>query len=545
VAPHPGFLRVKGDGVSVILLLLLFIVWMAFGSPPDASRLPLTSPLVGAVIFNGGYVVVVLVIGWWSRRMTRGRRGAALDHVLDACRRFNRVVTAAQVFVPAWLVVALLMLGWNEAVRAALGPVARWPIDLPSLIVGIAPSLLAWMGLWWAHFPVDRALREQNLLTRLDSDLPVHPPPSFGMYFFGKLRMQLLFTIVPILLIVATRDALGWPLRAVGLLKPQGGLDMTISAVAAIAVFLFVPRVLARVLDTQPLADPALRGRLESIARRAGVRCRDVLLWRTHHTVGNAAVMGLLPRVRYVMLSDLLVESLRDDQIAAVFAHEIGHIVHRHMLWYGVFFVAMSLGLVGLDDVAGSAALHFHISTAIVEQIMPFLGIAMFVLGFGYVSRRFERQADVYAARTMQAMAAAPPIAVMAQTDAGDESTGRRRVTLAYEAPSHVGPLGARLFNSALLRVAEINNIPLGEVDARLAGGTLRERVGFAIEWFASLAGSWLHGTMLSRMRYVSRISDDARDTQRFDRRMVRVRVVLVALLLICATWATFVTLSE
>jgi STE24 endopeptidase len=529
--------------VSVILLLLLFIVWMALGSPADAARLPLTSPLLGAGIFIGGYVTVVLAIGWWGRRMTRGDRGAALDHVLDACRRFNRVVTAAQVFVPAWLAVALLMLGWGDAVRAALGPVARWPIDLPSLIVGIAPSLLTWMGLWWAQFPVDRALREQNLLTRLDGDLPVYPPPSLGVYFVGKLRMQLLFTIVPILLIVATRDALSWPLHAAGVLKPQSALDMTISAVAAIAVFVFVPRVLARVLDTEPLSDPALRERLDAIARRAGVRCREVLLWRTHHTVGNAAVMGLLPRVRYVMLSDLLVESLRDDQIAAVFAHEIGHIVHRHMLWYGVFFAALSLGLVGLDDVAGTAAQHFHISTAIVEQIMPFLGIAMFVLGFGYVSRRFERQADVYAARTMQAMAA-PPIAALVHMNTEDEAKERTRVTLAYEGPSHVGQLGARLFNSALLRVAEINNIPLGEANARLASGSLRERVGFAMEWFASLAGSWLHGTMLSRMRYVSRISEDARDTHLFDRRMVRVRAALVALLLICAAWATFVTLT-
>jgi hypothetical protein len=111
---------------------------------------------------------------------------------------------------------------------------------------------------------------------------------------------------------------------------------------------------------------------------------------------------------------------------------------------------------------------------------------------------------------------------------------------------SHVGPVGAGIFNSALLRVGEVNNIPLGTPSRdSLAGASIRERVGFAMEWFAGLAGSWLHGTMLSRMRYVSRISDDPRDTHRFDRRMVRVRLALLALLLSCGAWATVVTLAD
>src|SRR5205823_14715197 len=100
------------------------------------------------------------------------------------------------------------------------------------------------------------------------------------------------------------------------------------------------------------------RARLDAICNRAGVRCRDVLLWRTHHSVGNAAVMGLLPRFRYVLLSDLLVESLPDEQISAVFAHEVGHIRHRHMVWYVLFFIGLSFGFVGLEDAARLTSHH-------------------------------------------------------------------------------------------------------------------------------------------------------------------------------------------
>ena len=52
--------------------------------------------------------------------------------------------------------------------------------------------------------------------------------------------------------------------------------------------------------------------------------------------------MGVLPWMRYVLLSDVLLERM-SDEIEAVFAHELGHVVHRHMTWYIIFF-----GMAGL-----------------------------------------------------------------------------------------------------------------------------------------------------------------------------------------------------
>ena len=71
------------------------------------------------------------------------------------------------------------------------------------------------------------------------------------------------------------------------------------------------------------------------------MRYRDILVWRTHSNMGNAAVMGILPHMRYVLLSDLLLETMTDEQIEAVFAHEMGHVVHRHMAWFVLFFVTV------------------------------------------------------------------------------------------------------------------------------------------------------------------------------------------------------------
>ena len=92
-----------------------------------------------------------------------------------------------------------------------------------------------------------------------------------------------------------------------------------------------------------------------------------------------------------------------------------------------------------------------------------------------------------------------------------------------------------------------MNNIPLGTPggggDRITATGSLRERVGFAIEWFASLAGSWLHGTMMSRMTYINAISKDRGLTAGFDRRMTCVRAALVLMFICCCAWAGVVSL--
>ena len=100
-----------------------------------------------------------------------------------------------------------------------------------------------------------------------------------------------------------------------------------------VPVLLMTPALLVFVLPTQRMPDSPLRRRLEELCQQHGLRVNNVLLWRTHSSVGNAAVMGVIPGVRYLLVTDLLLEAMPEDQVVAVFAHEIGHVVHRHLLW--------------------------------------------------------------------------------------------------------------------------------------------------------------------------------------------------------------------
>ena len=81
----------------------------------------------------------------------------------------------------------MFVLGWATAVERWLGwlthtggPASRGLCEaIPGVVVGTLPAFAAWMGLWWAQYPADRALREQGVLSLLEADLPVHAPPSF------------------------------------------------------------------------------------------------------------------------------------------------------------------------------------------------------------------------------------------------------------------------------------------------------------------------------------------------------------------------------
>jgi len=209
--------------------------------------------------------------------------------------------------------------------------------------------------------------------------------------------------------------------------------------------------------------------------------------------------MGVLPRFRYILLSDLVLQTMTDEQIEAVFAHELGHVVHRHMLWYLLFVLIFMFALIGPGQWVESY-LSFQwlgrwvpedVAQKLVELVLLTGAGAVFLLSFGYVSRRFERQADVFAARTMQVEAAAERV----------------------QGPqSHVGAYGARIFRSALHRVAAINNIPVA-------------------------ARSWCHGSIASRMDYLEKLAQNPQRTWAFDRLMSRLYLAMILGLIFSLAW--------
>ena len=517
--------------MSRVLPLLIFVIWM---SCPPAPALDGIGPFPACAIFLGFYAVLVLVLAVWSRHVAHS---AHFNHVQRRLRRFNTVIYGARILIPAWLGVGVFALGWKGVIESALQktPLNGLPIEMPGLILGCLPSFLAWMGLWWAQFPADRALREQNILIQLNENLPFQSPPSFQTYFIVNLRLQLLFTIAPAILLLTLHDLLSLilpPIFAhIPLLAHRQEIGESLITLPALGIFLiFSPELLRHVLHTEPLPDCPLRRRLFDIARRHGVRFHNVLLWKTQNQMGNAAVMGFIPRFRYVLLSDLLLETMHDEQIEAIFAHELGHVTHRHLYWLMAAMATMMFALAGpgqmLADAIGSLqGQHPWLADSVQLAIMLGAAIGLFALVFGYVSRKFERQADVFAARTIQGGAGVEPtpaanaealLTGYLETTAPRQATAIQDPPAAEDATDHVGRHGAAVFCSALERVAAVNNIPIA-------------------------ARSWCHGSIAKRMRFLEFLSRDSKRTAKFDRFMQWLYLVLAASLLAFGVWTMVV----
>jgi STE24 endopeptidase len=119
----------------------------------------------------------------------------------------------------------------------------------------------------------------------------------------------------------------------------------------------------------------------------------------------NAAFTGL-GKSKRIILGDTLLESFTGDEIETVFAHEVGHYAHKHLL-IGIITGTVSsyLSLFLADMIYQSVVRSYHFQGIDDLAVLPILTIALTVITVIFspisnaLSRRNERQADRYALR--------------------------------------------------------------------------------------------------------------------------------------------------
>ncbi|MBM4352987.1 MAG: hypothetical protein FJ109_04210 [Deltaproteobacteria bacterium] len=169
-------------------------------------------------------------------------------------------------------------------------------------------------------------------------------------------------------------------------------------------LFVLSPYYIGLLFDRVPLASfpdgEVLLPLLARLARRAGVDLSRVHVWLTRERrVANAAVSGLLPGHRTVFLTDYLIRSLPPQEVVAVVAHEVGHARFHHLAFnFLLAILSSAFVLLGLSLVEDMIETQQQLALAVV------LLEAVYLLGvFGMMARRFERQADLYAAWAVEA----------------------------------------------------------------------------------------------------------------------------------------------
>jgi STE24 endopeptidase len=270
-------------------------------------------------------------------------------------------------------------------------------------------------------------------------------------------------------------------------------------ACVAILIFITMPWIVRLVLGLKPMPEGPLRDRLMATAERLRFRCSDILLWNTRGGVANAMVVGLFPFLRYVLMTDRLLEELTPEEVEAVFGHEIGHVKHHHMAYYLFFLLASMLVLVLVLTPYTSQVIEvLHLGDRQDLVVLPSvvaMGLYIFLV-FGFLSRRCERQADIYGCRAVSC---------------NDPACLRHD-------PEHPLPEGGRTlcgtgiytFVQALEKVALLNGIS-------------RDRPGFL--------QSWQHSTIARRVGFLQQVLTDPQVERHFQRRVFLVKCGLFALL--------------
>ena len=191
---------------------------------------------------------------------------------------------------------------------------------------------------------------------------------------------------------------------------------------AVLLVFQLLMAVLAPVLilplfnKFTPLPEGSLRERLLKLAERTRFHAQSIQLMdgskRSRHS--NAFFTGF-GRFRKIVLFDTLVHDLPEPELEAVLAHEIGHFKKRHIPKMLLFSAVGSLAGFYLLSVLAKQDWFYHsfgFEPGNIVTAMLLFALLSGVVTFWFSpllhlwSRRYEYQADAFAARVLNGPAA-------------------------------------------------------------------------------------------------------------------------------------------
>lgn len=355
--------------------------------------LPIIFALVIAECSVGATLVGVLptkwllaaVVGGVAAWLVVGEIAARLVVRSGRHRVLVRWDITAQVLIMLWF--AWLCYGWGWSRLAG-----------SSMCLALAPWLAMQCAHWWSMTPAIRAASG-------------HPWTRWGwvahQFNFGLLPMALILPVFDLgAWIAITWRFDGW---FAGFWGQIAGLYM--GQLTLLALLIALPVVLVRVWGAKPMPEGEPAGLLRRACATMRVPIAGLLRWPVPGgRVYNAAVIGMVPRLRYVLFTDDLLRDLPEREVLAVLGHELGHARHGHLWIYFLFAnAALLLSMVMRPEMVKVIQPELAGLFAAVPGLgraLPVAGISeglamvlvmavLWRLVFGVLSRACERQADL------------------------------------------------------------------------------------------------------------------------------------------------------
>jgi len=308
--------------------------------------------------------------------------------------RAARLFTIIRVGIPAFVLLDVFALKWPLFVEQTIGHY-RWMILIDDLAL-LSPALMM----------MATVMVFRHRLEELQGNVSL----SLWKYLWLRFRVEMALILAGWMLLVFFSDLTEAFFHDHAY---RDAADVVTSLGILAVVIVMGPLALSFIWSTSRLPDGPLRARLEDLCRAHRFRYRAILVWHTHHHVPNAGVVGLLPSLRYVLLSDALLLHCTHDEVETVFAHEVGHIRHHHLAFYMGFALAFFCFYANLIDALSLTGWVQPLQNMFAFEVTPaqaltmlLFAIAYWVFLFGFLSRRLEQEADLFSLRASRNPAA-------------------------------------------------------------------------------------------------------------------------------------------
>lgn len=217
---------------------------------------------------------------------------------------------------------------------------------------------------------------------------------------------QLKSFLIGILISVIVGGLLMWIHQALGdllIVVFAGAMTLLLLAIA------FLYPVLSRIFNKfTPLEDGELKEKLTALLERHGYKVRAIqIMDASRRTTKSNAYFSGFGKMKTIVLFDTMLEQMTTDEICAVFAHEMGHGLHRDTLRNQIlsFLQMLVIGILAwltlrtqeIWPAFGFDSVNYGFALILIMSVEFALIAPLFGLLVNYLSRRAEYRADAQA----------------------------------------------------------------------------------------------------------------------------------------------------
>ncbi len=213
-------------------------------------------------------------------------------------------------------------------------------------------------------------------------------------------------------------------------------------------LFSFLYPVFSRIFNKfKPLEDGELKEKLIALLEKNGYQVRAVrVMDASRRTTKSNAYFAGFGKMKTIVLYDTLVESMTPDEICAVFAHEMGHGLHKDTLRNQILSFAQMLLMAVLAWLTlrtkdlfipfGFQDINYGFAMVLIMSVEFALIAPLFGLLVNYFSRRAEYRADAQAVQEGYGADLVSALKKLARQNFSDLAPSPLLVRLEYSHPT-------------------------------------------------------------------------------------------------------------